>query len=116
MSKINGLVMNHKAMNAFSGEFDGDMTIDQILELIEDGDVNQACILLNVEINKPEVADDDSWNPLNTPEDIPEIGEEICISKNVMLTKPDYIADEMPSWENDSAEFNPISILFGEQD
>ena len=46
---------------------------------------------------------------------IPEAGEEICISKNVMLTKPDYIAEEMPSWENDSAEFNPISVLFEEQ-
>jgi hypothetical protein len=110
MKILKGLVMNRKAMNAFSGEFDGDMTIDQILELIDDGDVNQACILLNVESNAPDCAIDNS-----DPMLIPEAGEEICISKNVMLTKPDYIAEEMPSWENDSAEFNPISVLFEEQ-
>ena len=46
---------------------------------------------------------------------IPEAGEEICVSKTVMLTNPDYLSEGLPSWENDSAEVNPISALFEEK-
>jgi hypothetical protein len=47
---------------------------------------------------------------------LPEAGEEICVAQTVMLTNPDYISDELPTWENDSADFNPISLLFGDRD
>ena len=33
-----------------------------------------------------------------------------------MLTNPDYLSDELPTWENDSADNNPINILFGDRD
>lgn len=50
------------------------------------------------------------------PGAIPEVGEEICLSKTVMLTNPDYITDELPSWTNDSADVNPITALFESKD
>ena len=54
--------------------------------------------------------------PAFSPLDIPKVGAEICVAQTVMLTNPDYLSDELPTWENDSADFNPISLLFGDRD
>jgi hypothetical protein len=43
-------------------------------------------------------------------------GDEGCLAKTVMLTNPDYVMDELPTWENDSADVNPINILFGDHE
>lgn len=50
--------------------------------------------------------------PQHLPEYIPEIGEEICLSNTVMITQPDYLTEEMPSWDDDSASVNPITVHF----
>lgn len=74
---IKGISVSDRAYSAFVGDFDGEVTIDSVLNLLEDGDINEACILLNVQI-----------------------------------TQPSYSQDNLPSWENDSAEVNPINVLF----
>jgi hypothetical protein len=74
---IKGISVSDRAYSAFVGDFDSEVTIDSVLNLLEDGDINEACILLNVQI-----------------------------------TQPSYSHDNLPSWENDSAEVNPINVLF----
>jgi len=80
--------------------------------LIEGAVVHSACDCI-FSVSEPFI----DWldGRLGRDEAIPEAGEEVCLSVTVMLTNPDYISDGLPTWENDSADVNPINLLFGEE-